>query len=334
VREPPDVAVGDLIERAQSRFGIPVNEAEFLPFGNDSAAWAFRLASEHGTWFLKVVNRSVDAASLEVPRYLAEHGIEHLLAPIATAAGAPFDLGDTFSLIVYPFVDGEPGGEISLTTAQRTEFGRVVRRIHDTPVSEDLATIMRRERFVPPLVGLARTIGRQVLSGAFDDRFQRSFAAFWLGHQREIERILERAEALGVAARTSAADRVICHADIHTWNVLVEPSGDFVIVDWDETLLAPRERDLMFVDGGIGGLDNDGPAFFAGYGGIQIDPVLIAYYRFDWVAQELADYGRRVFLTPGLGDGTRAEAVDFLVGMFEPGQVVEAADRADAELGR
>ena len=331
--EPPDIALDDLIERARTRFAIPVNAVTFLPIGNDDAAWAFRLSGGEGTWFLKVLARSVDAASLEVPRHLAEHGIGHLLAPIPTATGDSFDEGEPHNLILYPFIDGESGGDIGLTTAQQTELGRVVRRIHEFPAPADLARSMRRERFVPPGVEASRRVGSAVRSGSFDDRFPRSMAAFWLGHRREIDHIVERAEALGVEARTRAWDPVICHADIHAWNVLVERSGEFVVVDWDETLLAPRERDLMFVDGGVGGLQNDGRAFFAGYGPVEVDPVVMAYYRFDWVVQELASYGDRV-LTSGVGDATKAEAVDLLVSLFDPGNVVDAAHRAEVDLDR
>jgi spectinomycin phosphotransferase len=332
VLEPPSIAVADLIARARTRFAIPVSAATFLPVGNDAAAWAFRLSAEEDAWFLKVLARPVDAASLELPRYLAEQGVGHLLAPMPTITGASFDEGDPYSFILYPFVDGESGGEIGLTTAQQTELGRVVRRIHDLPVPPDLGTSMRRERFVPPGVGAARRIGSEIRSGSFDDRFQRSLAAFWLRHRWEVDRIVERAEQLGAEARTRAWDPVICHADIHAWNVLVERSGGFVVVDWDEALLAPRERDLMFVDGGVGGLANDRRAFFAGYGHVEIDPVVMAYYRFDWIVQELAAYGDCVLMS-GVGDVTKAEAVDLLVSLFEPGNVVEAAHRAEGDLG-
>lgn len=331
--EPPSIAVADLIERARTRFAIPVSGATFLPVGNDSAAWAFRLTGGEDAWFLKVLARPVDAASLEVPRLLAGHGIGHLLAPIPTATGDSFDEGEPYGFILYPFVDGESGGDVGLTTAQQTELGRVVRRIHEFRAPAGLARSMRRERFVPPGVEAARRIGGEVRSGSSDDRFQRSLAAVWLRHRREIDRFVERAEALGVKARTRAWDPVICHADIHAWNVLVERSGEFVVVDWDETLLAPRERDLMFVDGGVGGLQNDGRAFFAGYGPVEVDPVVMAYYRFDWVVQELASYGDRV-LASDVGDATRAEAVDLLVSLFEPGNVVEAAHRAEGDLDR
>jgi spectinomycin phosphotransferase len=332
VLEPPGIAVADLIERARTRFAIPVNGATFLPIGHDSAAWSFRLTGGEGAWFLKVLARPVDAASLEVPRHLAEQWIGHLLAPIPTATGDSFDEGKPYSFILYPFVDGESGGDIGLTTAQQTELGRVVRRIHEFPAPAALASSMRRERFMPPGVEAARRIGGEVRSGSPDD-FHRSLAAFWLRHRREIDRIVERAEALGAEARTRTWDPVICHADIHAWNVLVERSGEFVVVDWDETLLAPRERDLMFVDGGVGGLQNDARAFFAGYGYIEVDPVVMAYYRFDWVVQELASYGDCV-LTSGVGDATRAEALDLLASLFEPGNVVEAAHRAEVDLGQ
>jgi spectinomycin phosphotransferase len=332
VLEPPSIAVPDLIARARTRFAIPVSAATFLPVGNDSAAWAFRLSAQEDAWFLKVVARPVDPASLELPRYLAEQGVGHVLAPLPTITGGSFDDGEPYSFIVYPFVDGESGGDVGLTTAQQTELGRVVRGVHDLPVPAGLARDMRRERFVPPGVEGARRVGSRVRSGSFEDRFQRSLAAFWLRHRPEIDRIIERAEQLGVEARTRPRDPVICHADIHAWNVLVEPSGEFVVVDWDEALLAPRERDLMFVDGGVGGLANDRRAFFAGYGHVEIDPVVMAYYRFDWVVQELASYGDCV-LIPGVGDVTKEQAVDLLESLFEPGNVVEAAHRAEGDLG-
>jgi hypothetical protein len=40
---------------------------------------------------------------------------------------------------------------------------------------------------------------------------------------------------------------VLCHADRHGWTVLVRGDDEVAIVDWDEPLLAPKERDLMFV---------------------------------------------------------------------------------------
>jgi spectinomycin phosphotransferase len=329
--EPPEIPIGALIERVRARFGIPADHARFLPIGNDDAAWAFRVSTGRDAWFLKVLARPVDPASLEVPRYLAEHGVDHLVTPVPTISGRSFDRGEPFSLLLYPFVDGEPGGDIGLTTAQRIELGRLLRQIHDMPAPSNITRIIRHERFVPRDLEPVRRIAAEVRSGSFDDPLQRTLVDIWARHQREIDRIIDRTEPLGAEARVRSGDPVICHADFHAWNVLVQPSGDFVVVDWDETLLAPRERDLMFVDGGVGDLDTDGSVFYSGYGHGEIDPMVMAYYRFDWVLQELASYWRRVFQSD-VGDDTRAQAVRLFASMVESGGVIAAARRADTEL--
>ncbi len=329
--EPPDLRVGDLLERARTRFGLVADEAEFLPVGNDSRAWAFRLSSGGEAWFVKVLAPPVNEAAVEVPRYLAKRGIEHLVLPVPTLTGAFIDREEPFSLVVYPFLEGESGGQVGLTFEQRTELGRTMRRIHDLPVGDELVGIVRREWFVPRDLPEARRIGQRV-SGSLEEPLERAFAEAWSAHQPEIDRIVDGVGQLGVEGRSRAGAEVLCHADIHPWNVLVQPSGGFAIVDWNETVLAPRERDLMFVDGGPGP-SRDADAFFAGYGEIEIDSVVIAYYRFEWVVEELADYGRRTFFMPELGDSTKAEAVELFLRIFEPGEVVDTALQAQDALG-
>ena len=327
--EPPGISDDDIVERVRERWAIAATSAVFLPVGNDSRAWAYRIEAELGRVFLKVRAGPADPASLSVPRFLAERGIGQMVPPIPTVDGAPSDPGDPFTFVVMPFVDGVNGGEAGLTEAMQRELGSVLCRMHDTAPDRALAAIIRHETFGAVAAGDVRRAAAVVETGVFDDEHQRAAAAFWRGRGAEIARIVERAVDLGARARGRPHRLAICHADIHAWNVLVQPDGGFVIVDWDETLLAPRERDLMFVEGGVGGLDNDADAFFAGYGEVRIDPVVMSYYRYAWVVEEIADYGRRAFLDPSFGDATRADAVASLAGIFDPGEVVEAAYRSD-----
>jgi spectinomycin phosphotransferase len=101
------------------------------------------------------------------------------------------------------------------------------------------------------------------------------------------------------------------------------------IVDWDEAVLAPKERDLMFVIGG--GLRRDlvAPAdtdrFLAGYGDATADPRLLAYYRAAWAVQDVVAYGREVLMAPGLGERSRWAAVDGFRSLFAPGNIVGLA---------
>jgi spectinomycin phosphotransferase len=104
-------------------------------------------------------------------------------------------------------------------------------------------------------------------------------------------------------------------------------------VDWDETVLAPKERDLMFVVGGIG-RDLVSPSktvcFFEGYGESTIDPLALTYYRYAWAVQDMAAYGERIFFLPGLSEESRRDAMHSFVDMFESGNIVDIALRSSS----
>ena len=117
----------------------------------------------------------------------------------------------------------------------------------------------------------------------------------------------------------------------------------------------------MFVFGGIGhGLvrPHDTERFLQGYGEIGIDPRLLAYYRAAWDAGTRAVLERGgalshhhgvglnrdrfvrdalgdglVLLTPALGQGTRRAALEGLMDLFEPGNIVDLANRFAGRFG-
>lgn len=101
---------------------------------------------------------------------------------------------------------------------------------------------------------------QQMAQSAFDDPATAKLAAFWATKRDEIQLILDRAEQLAQALPQRAPRMVVCHSDLHGNNVLVGADDALAVVDWDEPILAPKERDLMFVGGGVGGGLEPGPA--------------------------------------------------------------------------
>jgi len=104
------------------------------------------------------------------------------------------------------------------------------------------------------------------------------------------------------------------------------------IVDWDETVLAPRERDLMFVIGGIiGGLvgPRQEELFFQGYGETSVDPLALAYYRYARAVEDIGAYGEEVFFRPDLGPVSKRAAVEGCMSLFTPGSIVSLAFASD-----
>jgi spectinomycin phosphotransferase len=276
------------------------------------------------------VRRSGDlgAASLAVPFHLHSRGVPRLLAPLPTAEGALWAPAGDYALSLYPFIDGRQAVAGGLSATQWQALGATVRRFHHDPLTPELRALVRRETFVPSRRELLPMLEASIERPDPADEVQGELAAFWRGRREMIRTAVARADALGRRLRERGGEHVLCHADLHTWNVLLDAAGGLWLVDWDEVVLAPRERDLMFVIGGIGpGLvrPGDTAAFFQGYGETAVDPLALSYYRYAWAVQDIAAYAERVFDVAEYGPETRREAVVGFARLFAPGEIVELA---------
>jgi len=335
MREPSELADDTIVGALRASFGIRVTALAFLPVGNDAASWAYRVLTAQGqAYFLKVRAGAGPMPGAAVPGHLHRHGVPHVLAPLASGAGAPNVLVDGFSLALYPMLDARTGAEGGLSPRQWRQLGVALRQLHAVPLTPELTRMVGREAFRPTRRELIADLDALLTTPAAGDPLARELAGFWRARQGVIDGLVERADALGRHLARLSFPQVLCHADLHTWNVLVDADQQPWIVDWDEAILAPRERDLMFVVGGIGhGLVRPGDTdrFFQGYGRVGIDPGLLAYYRTAWAVQDIAAYGEQVLMMPTLGEETRRAAVDGFVDLFEPGNIVDLA--GDRSLG-
>lgn len=331
MREPPIDLSDDILRTAlRAHYGLSVAALTFLPLGHDSSAWVYRVEAADGVpYFLKVRQQVTNPSGLRIPRYLHEQGVTQVIAPLPTNAQTLWAEVKGYALILYPFVAGTTGMERGMTPQQWIDYGATLRQIHATTPPPDLAQTMKRESFVPAGAGLVRELTAYLDGRTFADPEAQALAAFWHERREEIHTLVERAEDLGQRLARTAPEFVLCHADIHTNNVLLDADQRVWIVDWDETVLAPKERDLMFVtDGGIS-RDLVGPRdeelFFQGYGATTLDPLALAYYRYAWAVGDIGDFGAQVCFRPDLGPVTKRAAVDLFMSLFRPGQIVALA---------
>ena len=111
-------------------------------------------------------------------------------------------------------------------------------------------------------------------------------------------------------------------------------SGTIYIVDWDEPIMAPKERDLMFIGGGVANVWNnprEEEFFYKGYGKININMAILAYYRHERIVEDIALYGQALLLTTAGGE-ERLEMYKQFMSMFEPNGVVDIAFKTDDGL--
>ncbi|MBK9748175.1 MAG: hypothetical protein IPO91_15555 [Chloroflexi bacterium] len=105
-------------------------------------------------------------------------------------------------------------------------------------------------------------------------------------------------------------------------------TGGLFVVDWDQPVIAPKERDLMFISGGrviTAVTEQQEAAFFAGYGQTEIDREALIYYRAAWVVQDIGGFAEQVFLLPDLSVEAKRQAIHYFVGSFAPDSIAESA---------
>jgi spectinomycin phosphotransferase len=331
--ERPHIRDETIISALREYYSIPVVGVDFLPIGNDASAWAYRIDTEiQGAYFLKIRKEISNSAGFFVPRLLQDHGIAQVLAPLPTKEQEVWFRVEDFFLILYPFVNGKEAMKVGMTDAQWTEFGSVLKRIHATELPSDISQYVRRETFIPKWSNLAKELHEGLNIQDFDDPYQKELAAFWKENSKTIQTLIEQAEKIGKHLQQANLEFVLCHADIHTANILLTGEQDMFIVDWDDTLLAPKERDLMFVLGEDTIQTREEQRFFGGYGNVEINQLALAYYRYEWCVQEIGDFGERVFLTEDSGEGTKQASVEGFIKLFSRGDVIETALNTPVEV--
>jgi spectinomycin phosphotransferase len=337
-KDRPRVRDDALVECLRERYDLSPASVEFLPLGYDAAAWVYRVTTHDGaTYFLKL-KRGIERPNiLRVPHYLREHGVPQVVAPLATTSGELWtSLGDV-ALILYPYVEGTSGLEAGLTLAQWTKFGAILRAVHAAALPEEIARTLPREAFRPD--SRYRASALAVASSedrAPADAISAELTAFLSDKRAVGERVVQRCDELGAELRARCWDFVFCHADIHVANVMIDVDGHVVIVDWDQPVYAPKERDLMFVLGpALNGFDSSSPqeaAFVDGYGRVEIDSRALVYYRYAWAVEDIGSFAAEILRPIDPGDGSRRRALAALRGSFGANGIVAEALRSDDEI--
>ena len=315
----PSLTAPELARLLRAHYGIESAAIEETETGQDVAARRYRIDSRY---FVKV--RPADDArdgAASLSRHLADVGVPHVVAPLRSKSGALAVEDGECSLTVYPLIDGANGMAVGLTEHHWRAFGSFLKDLHAVRLPAELAELVAAETYRRPELDILPLID------AAASREDSEPAAFWTAHRDEIIALAARTEELGRALEQRALPLVLCHCDLHTNNVMIDRSGGLWVIDWDEPAHAPKERDLMFVVGGIHtGLvaPNETAWFLDGYGDPTTDPLALAYYRHALAVQDIAGYSKQLFLDSPL-DERYADAWRILNVLFGPGGIVEIA---------
>ncbi len=336
MREPPKIPEEYLRACLQDHYGLSSTTLEFLPLGLDNHAGVYRVVSEQGTaYLLKVTSRPLYESGCLVPGYLNDQGITSVVAPVPTSNGALWARGEEWTVIVYPFIDGDTSWT-GMTNEQWKEVGTIFQQIHQVRLSPKGFESLRKETFDPTeyvqWIHAFETQHARALGGTSASKH--ALRSSWVAHQSTIHTTATSLEVLGSVLQRRTLPYVVCHADLHPANLLRDHSGHVFVIDWDEVMLAPKERDFLFIkelSAASSALPGT-PAFWEGYGVAEIDWIALTYYRYERVIQDVIECAQEVFFRDDLGEETKADSVQLFQAILAEGGEIDAASDASAHL--
>ncbi|HEX9091902.1 MAG TPA: aminoglycoside phosphotransferase family protein, partial [Anaerolineales bacterium] len=286
-------------------------------------------------YFLKLRKENFSTIIVDIPHYLSKQGIKAIIAPVETRyrrlyAGLQ-DRGVNYALILYPFIAGKDGYQVNLTEQHWTLIGRTLKKVHTAMLPSTLASQVPEETFAAQWRESVKQFLAQIEVMTYKEQVAKKLATTMLAKHKEISYLVHRADELARLLKQQPGDYVLCHSDLHPGNFLIADTGELYLVDWDNPIYAPKECDLMFFGAGMSGDQLGGrqeESFYKGYGRTDIDWSALAYYRYERIIQDIAEFCKQLLLTTSGGED-REQAYEYFLSSFRPGGVIDAAARTD-----
>jgi spectinomycin phosphotransferase len=300
--EPRDLDREALADALRRGWSIGAARLDYLPVGFGSHHWE-AVSADGSRWFVSAddlrawhhAGRAPNDVFVELDRAYRTAaalrdaaGSEFVLAPMPSDGGTVLRrIGTRYAIRVEPFVDGAGGESDEFERPDELRrMATLLGRLHAASGSVPPG-LPGREDFVLP--------GREALVEAFAQ-----LDTPWdHGPFADPARQLLRVHASGVRERLRAYDQlarrvrdergpwVVTHGEPHSANVIREPGGGLRLVDWDTTLIAPRERDLwMILDPDLTGWEE----YRDVSGAVPLDEAALGLYRERWALAEICIY--------------------------------------------
>jgi spectinomycin phosphotransferase len=331
--EKPELKAKQIIDCLRAEYGLSVETISFLSLGADVDTSVGRVRTKDRVdYFVKLRRGNFNEASVTIPSFLNASGIEQVIPPLTTRNGQLWTNLYPFKITLYPFVDGQPGLDIKMSEQQWFEFGKALKRFHTANFPEVLTGGIPRDDFSPRWRDFVSTYLVHVEKIAFNKAIEMEAAKVLKFRKAKILEIVRRAEQLALRVQEELLEFILCHSDIHGYNLLIDNKGALYIVDWDGLTFAPKERDLMFIGGGHGDSgytpQEEEAMFYQGYGDANINQTALAYYRYERIILDIADDCSIIFSSDE-DEAHQTAALEDLTNKFLPDCYIEIAYRSD-----
>ncbi|WP_028612633.1 phosphotransferase family protein [Paenibacillus harenae] len=216
------------------------------------SAFAYKALTRNQAYFLKVYDKSRastpkwttlidDYAPVLV--WLQQHsGLKGKIpVPLLTKEGRYTCENEDGILLLYEYIDGETIAERELTKEQVSQLAEIISELHSYDDNLPMKTGALKESFdVSFLQQLSMMLNNE------SNPMPSDVGEMLEPHRKRLNSLIVAVEQLSAALKNSPSRFVLCHTDIHNWN-LMQSGQTLLLIDWEGLKLAPVEADLMFL---------------------------------------------------------------------------------------
>lgn len=281
----------DLIKSfIEENYNIKVTNLVFNTAGE--ASWSYRVETKaYQLFFFKIhTNLHEHKPRFELTyKLFNECGIKNITHPIKNKNGELVIYLDKYPAALFNFIQGHNAAENELTEEQSFALGILLGQIHNAKnairnfsIKEDFA-YGNKNRLLDSI-----NKSNELLNDKSE--YKKKVAELLIEYKEKILNQLGALEELGNKLRNQDIDFVICHGEPHRWNTMVNDKGEVFLIDWDDSILASKEKDLTMI--------KDDPIKLAGYKSIVGDFVMneevIHYYDLEWNISEVDAWSSQI----------------------------------------
>ncbi|HCO67390.1 MAG TPA: hypothetical protein DIT04_06500 [Dysgonomonas sp.] len=207
---------------------------------------AYRVENSSGVYFLKVYDKKRKSTAkwtalidnyIPIVIWLNDNFLKaRIIEPILTSDNAcKYENRDIICLL-FKYIDGETIGDNPLNNQQIEELADIISELHshgdDVPFSKEAITENYELAFNNELLYFLDT-----------ENENRELKDIVSPFSQKIKDLIERIENLKGLIKHKQIPFVLCHSDIHNWN-LMQTKKNLVFIDWEGLKYAPAESDL------------------------------------------------------------------------------------------
>ncbi len=275
-------------------YGIAIETIEQLNMGADPTASVYKAtAQDQSIYFVKMKQGTHPDLSTIIIDALNRDGVKNVIPCLKTKQGNLYQITDSLTITVFPYIEGQDGFSLNLQERQWRELGKILKKIHSIQLPASIYTQISQETYSPNWPKTLQFLETLLRDLPTIDSIAGATQHLLKDNLPTIQLLMDHANRLSLKIEKNVQDYVLCHGDLHAGNIIIDQTGQIFIIDWDNPILAPKERDLMFIGGGVGNVWNkpsEQKLFYDGYGPVAVNLSLLAYYRVNRILEDIAIY--------------------------------------------